>query len=87
MAGIGLFQIDSARISLSQVALERETSLTLGQGRGRIPPLAVNAYTHRLQGLALSNGQHASHNHASNNCTDSIDNMTKHEVTIEISIL
>ena len=33
--------------------------------------LAAFVYSHGLQGLDLSNGQHVSHNHASNNCHDS----------------
>ena len=74
MAVIGFSQLDLVRTSSSQVALEREASLTLGQCRGRIPRLAVYGYTHGLQGLDLSNGQHVSHNHALNNCHDSMTN-------------
>ena len=78
MEGIGFSQLDSAKISSSQVAREKRhlpwASAEVGSLR-----LAVYAYSQGLQGLDLSNGQHVSHNHASNNCHDSIDHMTNNK--------
>ena len=39
---------------------------------------------HRLQGLDLSNGQHVSHNHALNNCHDSMTNHKERYSNINI---
>ena len=52
----GRNRILSARISSSQEVL------ILGQCHGRIPHLTVYEYSHQLQGLDLSNGQHINHN-------------------------
>ena len=52
-----------------------ERSVTyLGPCLRRIPRLAVYGYSHWLQGLDLSNGQHVSHNDALNNCHDGMTN-------------
>ena len=54
-----------AVIGFSQLDLVRTSSSQVGPGERSV---------NELQGLDLSNGQHVSHNHALNNCHDSMTN-------------
>ena len=54
-----------AVIRFSQLDLVRTSSSQVALGESSV---------HGLQGLDLSNGQHVGHNHALNNCHDSMTN-------------